>query len=215
MKALPREMWRSISAWLPRPDMSRFLRPQRSDRDAATRRQLDHLNLWTSIFRDDSWIGKVLSRGIYPTLVCVDSSYRILMLAGGESTESRHESRFPDDLLPSLRSSSFCLDHLEVAFPDFTLNVQCILEPVDIVGMPDPRNLFPAGVDKFDVTVAYYMAPFEVCTEQARVFGGVLCIVVLSRFGNALCTIQKGRMLEPQLRRLTGKPLQPPGPRAA
>ncbi|KAJ3561303.1 hypothetical protein NPX13_g9001 [Xylaria arbuscula] len=83
---LPTEIWHTIATWLDPLDIPSFLVTHKGASGAFTRRQLQHTRLWTTIFKNDSWISKVLSHGFQPVILgCqLDNicGYMILAFAG-------------------------------------------------------------------------------------------------------------------------------------
>ena len=92
MNPFPLEIWHAITTWLGPFDQLRYLETNKSANGSLTRQQRVHLRLWTNIFKDDTWISKVLACGLRPVIFGVDldaignhdtaKTYIILVLTG-------------------------------------------------------------------------------------------------------------------------------------
>ena len=72
MNPFPLEIWHAMTIWLGTFDQLRYLETNKSANGALTRQQRVHLRLWTNIFKDDTWISKVLACGLRPVIFGVD-----------------------------------------------------------------------------------------------------------------------------------------------
>ncbi|KAI6080468.1 hypothetical protein F4821DRAFT_251427 [Hypoxylon rubiginosum] len=154
MSPSPLEIWQSITSCFYH---FQYFRVHKHTKTASKQQRQARIRLWTTIFKDESWTNTVLSHGLQPVIfgnLCMgDDPYLILVLAGDiiQAPNARH----PDALLPSLRSQNLSVEHGEVAFPGFILNVGHILDspPTRVINVPDPKQLF-----HYQLTGAYTSA---------------------------------------------------------
>ena len=217
MNPFPLEIWHAITTWLGPFDQLRYLETNKSANGSLTRQQRVHLRLWTNIFKDDTWISKVLACGLRPVIFCVDldaignhdtaKTYIILVLTGNVE-DIADEMKCSDAFLPSLRSTCFSRENLEVTFKDFTLNVCHILEPGTVIDVPDPTRLFKPESGRIATSVLYYDdAKSSVHTVDLPLATEELVVLDLPPCKGLNLWVVRPRRLQPGLRRQLRGPI--------
>lgn len=88
--------------------------------------------------------------GLYPAIIEVDESYKILVVVDNQENSNQNMNKCGHLLPPSLKSSDLAVEGLEVKHEDFTLNIQCVLEG-PMIEVPD--------ITKLPTTVSFYHSP--------------------------------------------------------
>ncbi|KAI1182074.1 hypothetical protein F5B17DRAFT_436026 [Nemania serpens] len=202
---VPVEIWHDITTWLDPFDKLSFLATHKGASGVLTHRQLKHSRFWTRIFKNDSWISKVLAHGFQPVVIgCqLDKVFDYMILAlAGDVSEIPDSLRDPVCLLQSLRSQTFTLENLEVIFERFTLNVCHILELGNVIDVPDPKEY---RSDTEDISISYYE---DISSYFIRPLFVAESIAIIShQFQGQQNWFIRERDTEPGLRRLQKCPL--------
>lgn len=176
MPLLPTELWVKITDRLVPQDLLAFVRTHRSAQCLVGQDQLDHLQLWDSVFKSFDWVDQVRSLGLIPVLICQDKEprpYVYLFLAKRTKETIKPESSMLNIIEESLRSQKPGKSPCEIEFNKFTLNISDIMWPECPILSWRDSSWF---LNKRKHQVAVYNA--KICKIRPENYGKVSVILI-------------------------------------
>ena len=195
-------------------ERKRYIQTHRNAKIAFTKSELEDINFWSTIFRNDVWLNKVISHGLYPAVIGnigEHGAYLILALINENvKTCVDQNSVHTKHLLKSLQSKSYCLEKQEVKFKDFTLHVGEIFEGSEAaIDVTDPRKLYQEQGGKATTKIKYYVdtSPTIIYNIEPMVAAEDLVVVKIPHFNHPTRVYYKRRKIDQDLRRSLGTSL--------
>jgi hypothetical protein len=215
---LPTELLIKIIDGLGPFDLGRWKLTHKRAGSAVSKRQIKHFNLWKSVFRDDTWLNKVVAKGFCPAIINPESSHRVLVLLHNQGEDFASTNKSPQrdfllslqkDFLSSLQSDRFSLENLEVHFQEFILNVNNICEPNTTTDVPDSMALCNSRGGRFFMDLIHYEdQTARIHSIEAIVPTDKICLLRFPGFTETRVFIRRSN--EPNVRRRLGRPMSFP-----